>query len=210
MTTATKKQKDEAPPRRHVSDSPEVQEAKAKLRDMSAHMKAYAIDVERLAKQVLKRGQPDSHAETRQARLEQLQAGDFTPPPPVRTPVKIQLRDKRRELRTLEIAVGRQARAVETAKAHASIKICATVGPEFRGLSQAIVDQWFAIIGAFDAYDLFVANLREEGVSLGSLPSLDLSKEFRTLLGTPRNPTGAFGGMVTSARRHQYTVPDTR
>ena len=92
---------------------------------------------------------------------------------------------------------------------HASIEICETIGREYRGLSQAIVDKWFALIRAFDAHDLFVANLREEGVALGSLPSLDLSKEFRAVLGTPRNPTGPFGGLVTSARRNQYTVPDT-
>ena len=210
MTTRTKEKKEPAPPMRHPSDAPEVQEATAMLRDMTAQMKTCAIDVERLAKQTRKRGEPGSVSETRTARLEQLQAGDFTPPPPPRTPVKIELREKRQELRTLEIAVARQARAVETAKAHASIEICETIGDEYRGLSQAIVDHWFALISAFDAHELFVSNLREEGVALGSLASLDLSKEFRVVLGTPHNPTGAFGALVTSAKRNGYAIPDTR
>ncbi len=44
-------------------------------------------------------------------------------------------------------------------------------------------------------------------LSLGSLPSLDLSKEFRAVLGTPRNPTGPFGALVGSAKRNGYAIP---
>ena len=202
------KEKTEAPPLRNVSDSPKVQREQAKLADVRAHLKASAAREAVLAKQVRERGRPDNVSETRTARLAQLRAGDFTSPPPMRTPVKIQLREKREEVRVLEIAVHKQVGAVRAATAVASVEICRNLEADFRGLSQSIIDRWFELIGAFDAEELFRANLRESDIGLATLPALDLSREFRIALGTPRRPNGALAGLMQSAKLHGYTIPD--
>lgn len=208
MTRQTMKERN-APTtgRRYLTDFESVEKEEAKLCELHARMKTCARDVEVLDKLTTKRGKIGSARERELAHVELLSAGDFTSPPPARNDVLTEQRNKRKELRAFEIAVGRQERAVQTAKVHASVEICRTVERDFRGLSQAIVDGWFGLIAALDAEEMFRANLREEGIGLATLPNVDVSAEFRQLLGTPRRPNGAFAGMVQSAKRAGYTIP---
>ena len=213
LTTKSKKEKTTG--RRYLEDFPEVMEAQAVGGDLREQLRKVAAKEADLAKQLARGGLRNTAVVAQEARVQQLLRGELESAPAEkddpRARTALNLSDVRKEMRALEEAIGQQTTVVGAATVLASREICQTITPEYRALAQAMVDAWFNLIAAIEVEEAFRANLRAEGVNLSTLPSLDITEAFKQTLGSPRaHPNGPFRGMVESAKREGYTLPETR
>ena len=213
LTTKTKKEKTTG--RRYLEDFPERMEAQAIEGDLREQLRKVAAKEADLAKQLASGALTNTVVAAREARVQELLRGKLESAPAKKDDPRARtasnLSDVRKEMRALEEAIGRQTTVVRSATVLASREICQTMTPEYRALAQATVDTWFNLIAAIEAEGAFRANLRAEGVNLSTLPSLDITEPFKETLGSLRShPNGAFRGLVESARREGYTLPETR
>ena len=213
LTTKTKKEKTTG--RRYPEDFPGRMEAQAIEGDLREQLRKVAAKEADLAKQLASGALTNTVVAAREARVQQLLAGKLESAPAEKDDPRARtassLSEARKEMCALSEAIGRQTEVVRAATVLASREICRALTPEYRALAQATIDTWFNLIAAIEAEEAFRANLRAEGVNLSTLPSLDITEPFKHTLGSSRgHPNGAFRGLVESAKREGYTLPESR